>query len=324
MGDLLITFLRCDVQTYESFAAPGTPVTNRIALRPSRRVDSMTCSMRSDVVARFCLVASNVPEIFDGMTGIQVPRGFDDGRRSNPTPTIIEAARDLYARHTVEEIRTFDATKQNLATTSERIEQVIESTRREGRKAILFVTGVPGAGKTLVGLDVATKKRDEQVTHAVFLSGNGPLVRVLREALLRDEVKRRRAAKDWTRRGALEQPIKQFIQNVHHFRDEGLNREAAPSDHVVIFDEAQRAWNQRETARFMKQRKGRPGFTLSEPELLLSYMDRHDDWALVVCLVGGGQEINRGEAGISAWLDAVSTRHVGWQVYISPNLSDSE
>ena len=126
------------------------------------------------------------------------------------------------------------------------------------------------------------------------------------------------------RRGALEQPIKQFIQNVHHFRDEGLNREAAPSDHAVIFDEAQPAWNQRETARFMKQRKGRPGSSLSEPELLLSYMDRHDDWALVVCLVGGGQEINRGEAGISAWLDAVSTRHVGWQVYISPNLSDSE
>jgi hypothetical protein len=122
----------------------------------------------------------------------------------------------------------------------------------------------------------------------------------------------------------IEQPIKAFIQNVHHFRDAGLRDSSPPHDHVVIFDEAQRAWNHAMTADFMRRKKGRPGFDESEPEFLLSYLDRHDDWAVVICLVGGGQEINRGEAGISAWLEAVARRFKDWTAYISPNLSDSE
>ena len=183
---------------------------------------------------------------------------------------------------------------------------------------------MPGAGKTLVGLNVATKKRGDTPTHAVFLSGNGPLVKVLREALARDEITRLRARNDKTRKGIVQQKIKAFIQNVHHFRDTGLNEEGPPSDRVVIFDEAQRAWNREMTADFMRRKKGRPGFTQSEPEFLLSYLNRHTDWAVVICLVGGGQEINRGEAGISAWLEAVATTFTGWSVYISPNLTDSE
>ncbi|MEI6860906.1 MAG: DNA/RNA helicase domain-containing protein [Verrucomicrobiota bacterium] len=185
---------------------------------------------------------------------------------------------------------------------------MVEDARQNKRKLIIFVTGVPGAGKTLVGLNVATQKRDEtQPTHAVFLSGNGPLVAVLREALTRDEVSRLRQRNDKTRKGVVGQKVKAFIQNVHHFRDAGLRDNAAPSDHVVIFDEAQRAWNREMTASFMLRKKKRVGFTQSEPEFLISYLDRHDDWAVIVCLVGGGQEINRGEAGISAWLDAIQT-----------------
>ena len=242
-----------------------------------------------------------------------------------PTPTIIQAAQTLYAQHSVEAIARNDAGARNLRFTSNRIEELVEEARQSSRKIVIFVTGVPGAGKTLVGLNVATKKRDEsQPTHAVFLSGNGPLVEVLREALTRDEVGRLRQRLVKTRKGVVKQAVKAFIQNVHHFRDAGLRDAGAPIDHVVIFDEAQRAWNREMTASFMLRKKKRVGFTQSEPEFLISYLDRHEDWAVVICLVGGGQEINRGEAGISAWLDALRTSFPGWYVYVSPELTDSE
>ncbi|MEO7987665.1 MAG: DNA/RNA helicase domain-containing protein, partial [Gemmatimonadales bacterium] len=150
------------------------------------------------------------------------------------------------------------------------------------------------------------------------------LVAVLREALTRDGFERQKAKGEKARKGEVAQEVKAFIQNVHHFRDAGLRDDLPPADHVVIFDEAQRAWNLRKTAKFMQQRKKRPGFSQSEPEFLLSYLDRHKDWAVVVCLVGGGQEINEGEAGISAWLEAVRTQFPSWGVYISPELTDSE
>ena len=241
-----------------------------------------------------------------------------------PTPTIIEAAQALYSHHSVDAIARHDAGARNLGTTSGRVEEIIEDAKRHGRKAIVFVTGVPGAGKTLVGLDIATRKRADSPTHAVYLSGNGPLVKVLSEALARDELARRRREADKTRKLLVRQSIKAFIQNVHHFRDAGLRDTGPPPDRVVIFDEAQRAWNRTMTSDFMRRKKGQSGFNDSEPEFLLSYLDRHREWAVVVCLVGGGQEINRGEAGISAWLDAVSSRFSHWTAYISPNLTDSE
>lgn len=243
-----------------------------------------------------------------------------------PTPTIIEAARTLYARHSVEAITRNDAGARNLHVTSQGIAKVIEDAQKQGRKSIVFVTGVPGAGKTLVGLDLATRRRDHNdPAHAVYLSGNGPLVAVLREALTRDELARRRHSEPKARKGAVAQEVKPFIQNVHHFRDEGLRTpDAPPSERVVIFDEAQRAWNQRKTADFMLRRKKLPGFDQSEPEFLLSYMDRHRDWGVVVCLVGGGQEIHDGEAGIAAWLDAIRGGFRDWSVHISPELTDSE
>jgi len=255
-------------------------------------------------------------EIVDGQTWGVAPY--------QPTPTIIEAAQTLYANHSVEAIARHDAGARNLRVTSQRIEELVDEARRYRRKIIVFVTGVPGAGKTLVGLNVATRKRDQTSTHAVFLSGNGPLVKVLSEALTRDEVARLREKSDKTRKGVIAQKVKAFIQNVHHFRDDGLREIVPPNDHVVIFDEAQRAWNLEMTSDFMRRRKKRLGFNQSEPEFLISYLDRHDDWAVVICLVGGGQEINRGEAGISAWLDAINTSFPSWCVYVSPELTDSE
>ena len=243
----------------------------------------------------------------------------------HPTPTIVEAARSLYAQHSVEAIARFDAGAKNLSITSRRIDELVDEAMERGRKLICFVTGVPGAGKTLVGLNVATRhRREEQPTHAVFLSGNGPLVAVLSEALTRDEVVRRKAQGDKVRKGKVAESVKAFIQNVHHFRDDALIETGPPFEHVVIFDEAQRAWDLKMTANFMRRKKNRPGFLQSEPEFLISYMDRHKDWAVVICLVGGGQEINTGEAGIDAWLDAVNQSFPHWHMYISSRLVDSE
>lgn len=240
-----------------------------------------------------------------------------------PTPTIVEAARALYAHHGVHAIKAFDAGKKNLGETSRRIEELIDEARTKNRKIICFLTGVPGAGKTLVGLNVATQHaRTESPTHAVLLSGNGPLVAVLRAALSRDEKSRLRKRGMKQQKGS--DPVKQFIQNVHHFRDEALMSEVPPADHVVVFDEAQRAWNQAMTADFMKRKKGVSNFSESEPQFLIRYVDRHKDWAVILCLVGGGQEINRGESGIGAWLDAVRTSFPHWDMYISSRLTDSE
>lgn len=243
----------------------------------------------------------------------------------HPTPTIIEAARALYAQHSVEAIARFDAGAQNLHITSRRIEDLVDEARQLKRKVICFVTGVQGAGKTLVGLNVATQRREvDQPTHAVFLSGNGPLVAVLREALTRDEVARQKIQGMRVRKGQVAESVKAFIQNVHHFRDDVLIDVGPPAEHVTIFDEAQRAWNLQQTANFMRRKKNRDGFSQSEPEFLISSMDRHPDWAVIVCLVGGGQEINTGEAGIDAWIQAVNTHFPHWHMHISSRLTDSE
>jgi hypothetical protein len=172
---------------------------------------------------------------------------------------------------------------------------------------------------------VATQRRaEEQPTHAVFLSGNGPLVAVLREALTRDEVARKKSRGLRVRKGQVAESVKAFIQNVHNFRDDLLADTMPPAEHVVIFDEAQRAWNLRQTANFMRRKRSRAGFSQSEPEFLISTMDRHNDWAVVICLVGGGQEINIGEAGIDAWIEAVNTHFREWHLHISSRLTDTE
>jgi hypothetical protein len=246
--------------------------------------------------------------------------------RYSPTPTIMEAALALYRKHSVAEISRSDAGAINLGQTSDAISGIIQTSKALKRKSICFVTGVPGAGKTLVGLNISTKYMDIAETHhSVFLSGNGPLVKILQEALARDMVVRTKAKGGKIKKGEAKSRVKAFIQNVHHFRDECLiDEDRPPIDHVALFDEAQRAWNLAMTADFMKRKKKRPGFAFSEPEFLISCLDRHSDWAVIVCLVGGGQEINTGEAGISEWIDSLMRSYPDWHVHISPQLIDSE
>jgi hypothetical protein len=248
-----------------------------------------------------------------------------ESSRYRPTPTIIEATLALYRGHSVVEIANHEA-GENLSITSATVAQIIEQTRAKSQKAICFVTGVPGAGKTLVGLDAATKHIDNKdELYSVFLSGNGPLVAILQEALARDKVRRSSQEGQKIRKGVALSEVKAFIQNVHHFRDDCLEKpEDPPVEHVAIFDEAQRAWTLTETASFMKRKKGCDDFNQSEPEFLISCLDRHPDWAVVICLVGGGQEINRGEAGIREWLDSLEKSFPHWQVYVSDRLVDSE
>lgn len=250
---------------------------------------------------------------------------WESGRYA-PTPTIVEAAMALYAGHNVANISRSDSGAQNLSKTSKAVERVIDSAQQKKRKVLCLVTGVPGAGKTLVGLNVATLHTDPtNALYSVYLSGNGPLVAILHEALARDRVIRDSEQKVRTSKGRARQAVKEFIQNVHHFRDDCLkDRSRPPIEHVAIFDEAQRAWNLEQTAAFMSRKKGVPNFNMSEPEFLLSCLDRHPDWAVVVCLVGGGQEINTGEAGIGEWVAAIERSFPHWHIHVSPRLHDSE
>jgi len=250
---------------------------------------------------------------------------WENGRYS-PTPTIIEAAMALYAGHSVSEISRSDASAINLSITSNAIATIIQKSKNEKHKSICFLTGVPGAGKTLVGLNIATTQIDKSSElHSVFLSGNGPLVNILREALARDKVSHGKEIGIKQRKGDALREVKLFIQNVHNFRDECLREmEAPPIEHVALFDEAQRAWNLEQTANFMKSKKDFPDFNKSEPEFLISCLDRHKDWAVIVCLVGGGQEINTGEAGITEWIESLNRSFADWHIYISPRLTDSE
>ena len=266
--------------------------------------------------------------------------------RYSPTPTIIEAASALYNNHSVEDISRSDASAENLTKTCSFIESVIEDAKQNHYKAICFVTGVPGAGKTLVGLNIATQQFEKDDV-AVYLSGNFPLVQVLTEALARDRQRHTREKGENISIGTARSEVKAFIQMIHHYRDTCLegtkvvdghivadekyflnpkNKEKSyiPVDHVAIFDEAQRAWTKDALANFMNRKKGYPNFPYSEPEYLISCLDRHKDWAVIVCLVGGGQEINTGEAGISEWIESLNRQYKDWHVFISDRLQDAE
>ncbi|AEU38369.1 DUF2075 domain-containing protein [Granulicella mallensis] len=234
-----------------------------------------------------------------------------------PTPTIVEAAEILYRTHSVTDISRSDAGAKNLQETSASVSKIIDQARQNRTKSICFVTGVPGSGKTLAGLNIATRRSDEhRDEHAVFLSGNGPLVDVLREALIRD-----RATREHIPKKTAEREVRSFIQNIHHFRDDYVGNNDIPVEKVVVFDEAQRAWTRKQAASFMQRKRGQADFNMSEPEFLISVMDRHPDWCAVVCLVGGGQEINIGEAGISEWISAIETLFPTWEVHVSPRIA---
>lgn len=240
-----------------------------------------------------------------------------------PTPTIVEAAQALYTEHDVKEITRNDAGAKNINVTTDAINTIIDKSKAEGRKSICFVTGVPGAGKTLVGLNLSTQRANaKEGEHAVFLSGNYPLVQVLQEALVRDKVNHLenqgiKATKNDERRA-----VKAFIQIIHKYRDSFVNNDHVPPERVVIYDEAQRSWNAEKIEKFMKNKKGINDFSYSEPEFLISTMDRHRGWAVVVCLIGGGQEIHDGEGGLPEWFRALRHRFKDWDIYISDHLKE--
>lgn len=278
----------------------------------------------------------------------------------NPTPTIIEAAVALFQHHNVDEITRHDA---DLDKTVQCVADIVRKCKEESRKAICFVTGVPGAGKTLIGLQTAITYDKDDDTKAVYLSGNFPLVEVLQESLARDYVRQeterynREIVEKKKTNGdvkSVEKPItkkqarskvKAFIQMVHHYRDEYMNgmkvkgtklvkddkyfaktseHAYVPVEHIAIFDEAQRAWTKHGLADFMLKKKKISKFPYSEPRYLISCMDRHEDWCVVICLVGGGQEIHHDEAGILEWLQVLNKHYKGWDVYMSEQLTAKE
>jgi len=242
-----------------------------------------------------------------------------------PTPTIIEAAQALYKGHSVKEISRSDSGTINLGATSDTISEIIDLSKLENKKSICFITGVPGAGKTLAGLNIANERHNiDEGEHAVFLSGNGPLVEVLQEALARNEVLEKKGTDIKVTKIQALTKTKAFIQNIHHFRDDALQNEKPPIEHVAVFDEAQRAWTLEQLKSFMARKKGIQGFDKSEPEFLISVLDRHQDWAIVICLIGGGQEINTGEAGLPEWFSAIQKDFPHWDVYVSNKLTDQE
>lgn len=276
-----------------------------------------------------------------------------------PTPTIIEAARELYENHSVEDIIRHEADKVNTDATIAFILNVIKESKLNNRKSICFVTGVPGAGKTLVGLDIAVKQsfsEDGNINEedgAVYLSGNGPLVAVLTEALARDNHKKAKEKGEKKQLSDSRREVTKFIQIIHRYRDNMLSKIKTPIingqleidplkavkltktgygevEHVAIFDEAQRAWNHKRIADYLK-RGGTYGnklkvkdFPMSEAAFLIWSLDQREDWATIVCLIGGGQEINTGEAGISEWISALNSQFRHWDVYISDKLTAPE
>jgi hypothetical protein len=324
-------------KSHDKYVAPILVATRAKSLQNEIRwhLDRVAEPLRSngnDLQKVIQMVIENIQRIyFDRPT---LAPGFAEPEKENasiedwaasgykPTPTIVESAQALYQGHAVEDIARSDAGVRNLTHTSDCISQIIRHSREARRKSICFVTGVPGSGKTLAGLNISTRKVEGTDEHAVFLSGNGPLVSVLREALARDEVERAKAAGTPTTKTQAIQKVSAFIQNIHHFRDEGLKSDAAPVEHVVVFDEAQRAWNQSHAEKFMIQKRGVTSFEMSEPEFLISLMDRRSDWCTIVCLVGGGQEINTGEAGLIEWFEALKNRFRNWDVYHSDQLTD--
>ncbi len=311
--------------SHKAYIAPVLVATNADAVP----VEIVLDGHQDNTFRVMCATPDNLVDVFQRTLNVAAaPRIITSDWESSrycPTPTIVEAATALYGRHKVEDISRNDAGGANLTVTSKTVSEIIHEARRTRSKVLCFVTGVPGAGKTLIGLDIATKHFDkDNDLYSVFLSGNGPLVSVLCEALARDKVRRYEERGEKIAKKRARSEVQTFIQNVHHFRDECLRNQRPPVEHVALFDEAQRAWDLEQTSKFMRQKKGIADFSRSEPAFLISCLDRHDDWAVVVCLVGGGQEINTGEAGITAWINAALDEFPAWHLCLSSRLSDEE
>lgn len=301
-----------------------------------------------------------IDQVLELLAKSETPKGWGMSPY-NPTPTIVQAATTLYRRKNLENKSIADITNHTSEDRTEKateaVLRIVEESKRKGQKSICFITGVPGAGKTLVGLDIAinlfeeneNKKAEENRSLAVYLSGNGPLVKVLREALARDAVEQEKKKNPKTKynKTRAHKAVDSFIMDVYHHRDYVLQMVKKPilpdahtlsvdssvavndgsewlTEHVDIFDEAQRSWTYEQLRNWLSRKKGIQNFPMSEPEFLTWGLDKKKDWAVIVCLVGGGQEINTGEAGISTWLSAIHDAFDNWHVYYPANLREKE
>lgn len=353
-----------DLKYFHKFSSDNVIVPILIPTKYTASTSTITMSVYNDKVVNPLVTEPNrlLNIIQDILMKFPNEKAIDDRwiiSPYTPTPTIIEAAKTLYENHSVENITRHEADEVSTDRTIAYILSVIKKSKENHEKSICFVTGVPGAGKTLVGLDVAIKQtyqgniepvKDEG---AVYLSGNGPLVAVLTEALAKDNQKRCRADGKKKNLTDSKREVGKSIQMIHRYRDNMLLKIKNPIkngvleidpekavkqdeagfgevEHVAIFDEAQRSWTHKRLADYLK-RGGTYGnklkvsnFPLSEAAFLIWSLDQREDWATIVCLVGGGQEINTGEAGISEWIKALNEKFTNWKVYISPKLTDKE
>ncbi len=354
-----------DLKNFHRYSHDRIIVPILIPTKHNTSSSSFTPSVYNDSIFNPLITGSNgLQNLIEKVlqhAGATTPRTIKDWIISpyTPTPTIIEAARSLYENHSVEEITRHEADKVTTDVTIAYILDVINRSKRNGEKSICFVTGVPGAGKTLVGLDVAVKQSYQEdgtlneEDGAVYLSGNGPLVAVLTEALARDNYKKSKDKGENKKLSDSRREVSKFIQIIHRYRDNMLAKIRNPVvdgkleidpekaiklqqsgygevEHIAIFDEAQRAWTRKRIADYLK-RGGTYGnklkvanFPMSEAAFLIWSLDQREDWATIVCLIGGGQEINTGEAGISEWITALNDRFPHWKVYISDKLTDPE
>lgn len=257
-----------------------------------------------------------IPKIQEivGKYGGEVAIDFETWFHSpyHPTPTIIAAAVEAYTTHDISEIANSEAGQSNIDACEKRISEIIQYARTKKRKCVCFVTGVPGAGKTLVGLDIVAKNLDtENRNLSVYLSGNGPLVEVLRGAL-KQSVK----AKKQLRRES-EAAIRTLIQSSYAFKKDNAKVSAPTAEKILIFDEAQRVWN---AEKMTNKHANDPDMAVSEPHLLYKIMDRHQDWAVMICLVGLGQDIYDGEVGINEWFRCGIEEFQNWELFYSPEI----
>lgn len=352
-----------DLKNFHKFSQDKVIVPILIATNYRKSSTSIQMSVYDDMVVNPLVTGkTDIPELI-----ASVLSKFPDELPVNsnwiispyaPTPTIIEAARTLYESHSVEDITRHEADKVSTDETISYILNVIQKCKSRKEKGICFVTGVPGAGKTLVGLDVAVKQtyqgNDTPIEDegAVYLSGNGPLVAVLTEALAKDNYNKCNERNEKKKVSDSRREVGKFIQIIHRYRDNMLAKIKNPVEngvleidpekavkisdsgfgeveHVAIFDEAQRSWTQKRLADYLKRggtygnKLKVPNFPMSEAAFLIWSLDQREDWATIICLVGGGQEINTGEAGISEWINALNNQFAHWKVYISPKLTEA-
>lgn len=347
----------------ESHFCPIVPILIDTGVKKLKSIDSLEIEDHNVYRVLRCNSKESLASIIRGAL-YQIPKenrlnGYDVWEKGvyEPTPTIVEVAETVYSEHTVEEISRSGIGAQGIKKATDAINAIIKDAYENKKKVICFLTGVPGAGKTLVGINLVSNRKDVEANR-VFLSGNYPLVKVLQTALVRDRVamidllkerlkvgekdqltenqkkmmeeinisvsetpdkKGLYKIKGGIKKETIERQVKTKIQLVSNFRSEYDVTEAPPNEHVFIFDEAQRAWDATQVKSKEKRSDG-----MSEPDILLSYLERHLDWCVAVALVGDGQDIHNGEAGISEWYKALAQKFIGWEINVASKEHDKE